>query len=256
MFVKVCGITRLEDAEAAVAGGASALGFVFWPNSPRFIDPFRARAIVSALPPLVTPVGLFVNQPIEYVTGVASLVRLGAVQLHGDETVSYAAGVPFPIIKAVSVGDEQTTDVDAWPMRVIVLLDVHDPVRRGGTGRTVEWTTAAAVAAKRRTILAGGLTPDNVADAIATVRPFGIDVSSGVERSPGIKDHGRLRELFAALTERTVDGFTAASERPWPSRVQGTNDSDAGVGPREQMNGSEPRQVRGSLEPERARRRE
>ena len=87
MFVKVCGITRMEDAAAAVDAGARALGFVFWPDSPRFVDPYRARAIVAKLPPFVTPVGVFVNQPHEYVNGVASLVRLGAVQLHGDETI-------------------------------------------------------------------------------------------------------------------------------------------------------------------------
>src|SRR5712672_745137 len=98
LFVKVCGITRLDDAEAAVAAGARALGFVFWPSSPRFIDPHRARAIVAALPPFVTSVGVFVNQPIEYINGVASLVRLGAVQLHGDETIEYAAALSRPVV--------------------------------------------------------------------------------------------------------------------------------------------------------------
>src|SRR4029077_14505956 len=100
MMIKICGITRMEDAEAAVEAGAAALGFVFWPKSPRFIDPYRARAIALRLPPLVTAVGLFVNQPVEYVRAVAALVRLGAVQLHGDESVSYAADVPYPVIKA------------------------------------------------------------------------------------------------------------------------------------------------------------
>ena len=196
MLVKICGITRLEDAEAAVAAGASAIGFVFWPTSPRYIDPHRARTIAAMLPPLVTPVGVFVDQPLDYVNDVASLVRLGAVQLHGDETPEFAASVSGPVIKAVSPG---RADVRAWPLRVRLLLDVHDPVVRGGTGRTIDWTAAAAISAQREIVLAGGLTPDNVAGAVARVRPYGIDVSSGVERAPGIKDHGRLRALFEAV---------------------------------------------------------
>jgi phosphoribosylanthranilate isomerase len=195
MLVKICGITRLEDADAAVAAGAGAIGFIFWPDSPRFIDPHRARAIAAALPPFVTPVGVFVNQAIGYVNAVASLVRLGAVQLHGDETPAYTAAMTAPAMKAVTVD----ADPGAWPARVRLLLDVHDPVARGGTGRTIDWTAAAGLAARREILLAGGLTPDNVADAIARVRPFGIDVSSGVERAPGIKDHQRLRALFEAV---------------------------------------------------------
>jgi phosphoribosylanthranilate isomerase len=196
MMVKICGITRVEDAEAAVAAGANAIGFIFWPKSPRFIDPHRARRIAAALPPFVTAVGVFVNQPLAYVNGVASLVALGAVQLHGDETPEYAATVSRPVMKAVSVGRDQAR---MWPSRVRLLLDVHDPVARGGTGRTVDWTAAADLAARREVLLAGGLTPDNVADAVARVRPFGIDVSSGVERAPGIKDHERLKALFEAV---------------------------------------------------------
>src|SRR5829696_7806043 len=103
MLVKICGITRLDDAMAAVDAGAAAIGFVFWPNSPRFIDPHRARAIAARLPSFVTPVGVFVNQPIEFVRGVSRLVRLGVVQLHGDETPEYAAQLSSPILKAVSV---------------------------------------------------------------------------------------------------------------------------------------------------------
>ena len=196
MLVKICGITRLEDAEAAVAAGAGAIGFIFWPKSPRFIDPHRARAIAARLPPFVTAVGVFVDQPLAYVNGVASLVRLGAVQLHGDETPAFAAGVSAPVIKAVSI---DRVDPRAWPAPSRRLLDVHDPVARGGTGRTIDWAAAAGLAAQREILLAGGLTPDNVADAVARVRPFGIDVSSGVERAPGIKDHQRLRALFEAV---------------------------------------------------------
>jgi phosphoribosylanthranilate isomerase len=196
MLVKICGITRLEDADAAVRAGAGAIGFIFWPKSPRFIDPFRAARIAAHLPAFVTPVGVFVNQPTAYVNGVARLVRLGAVQLHGDETMEYAAAIRSPVIRALKVGD---TRVDSWPSQDTVLLDADDPIRRGGTGQTIDWVAAASVAARRNIVLAGGLTPENVADAIARVRPFGIDVSSGVERAPGIKDHKRLRALFEAV---------------------------------------------------------
>jgi len=194
MFVKICGITRLEDALGAADAGAGAIGFVFWPNSPRFIDPYRARAIVRRLPPFVTPVGLFVDQPPEFIAGVSSLVRLGAVQLHGDETPAFASAIGLPVIKALPV--EGARD---WPVGATLLLDAHDPARRGGTGRTIDWHAAAAVAAERRVLLAGGLTPENVADAIARVRPFGIDVSSGVERAPGVKDRHRITALFEAV---------------------------------------------------------
>jgi len=205
MLVKICGITRVDDAHAAIEAGAHALGFVFWRDSPRFIDPYRARAIVATLPPLVTPVGLFVNQPVDYVKAVAALVKLGAVQLHGDESVAYAASVQSPVIKALSPDRVS----DAWPSNVRILLDVHDPIRRGGTGTPVDWTAAAAIAATRPILLAGGLTPDNVGTAIARVHPFGVDVSSGVERSPGVKDR-TLMTRFCEAVHATSD-FAARS---------------------------------------------
>jgi phosphoribosylanthranilate isomerase len=202
VFVKICGITRQEDAAAAVAYGARALGFVFWPGSPRFVDPYGARAIVAALPPFVTPVGVFVNQDREYIRAVAALVGLGAVQLHGDEDPALARTINRPVIKSLSAA---TAAPDAaavtaiWPRNVLMLVDAHDPVRRGGTGTSADWTFAASLAAERPVLLAGGLGPENVAEALTRVRPFGIDVSSGVERSPGIKDDARLAALFAAL---------------------------------------------------------
>lgn len=200
MFVKICGITRVEDAEAAVAAGADAVGFVFWPGSPRCIDPYRARAIVRVLPPFIGAVGVFVNQTPEQVSAVARVAHLTAVQLHGDETVTGADAIGRPVIKALPLAAaSDRAQLDAWPARMLIMLDVHDPVRRGGTGRTIDWTEAARVAARRRVVLAGGLTPDNVADAVARVRPFGIDVSSGVERRAGIKDPGRIQALFDAL---------------------------------------------------------
>src|SRR5215510_2347889 len=196
MLVKICGMTRLEDARVAADAGAGAIGFIFWPGSPRFIDPFRARQIAAAMPPFVAAVGVFVDQPAEYVSGVASLVRLSAVQLHGAETLQYAAALNRPVIKALTLGD---ASIDRWPANVTVLLDAHDPLKKGGTGTAIDWSAAAAVARRRPVLLAGGLTPENVGEAITRVRPFGIDVSSGVEQAPGIKNPERIRALFKAI---------------------------------------------------------
>ena len=208
--VKICGIRRHEDALLAAELGAAAIGFVFWPASPRFIDPYRARPIVRALPPFVTTVGVFVDQPVEYVLGVAGLLNLGAIQLHGGETVDEYARESFRVIKAVPVDQQfSPSALDALPADVTALLDTHDPVKRGGTGRTIDWTRAAAAARQRRTILSGGLNPDNAAEAIRIVRPYALDVSSGVESAPGIKDPARLRALFD----------TVESLEPRPSEV-------------------------------------
>ncbi len=196
MLVKICGITRSDDAGLALAAGASALGFIFWPGSPRFVDPYRARAIVRTLPPFVTPVGVFVNQPAEYVNAVAGLVGLGVVQLHGDEDLDYARLMRRPVLKAISLAGGAAA---RWPREVMLIVDAHDPIRRGGTGATADWGLAATLAAERPILLAGGLTAENVAAAVAAVRPFGIDVSSGVERAPGVKDPGRLAALFEQL---------------------------------------------------------
>jgi phosphoribosylanthranilate isomerase len=200
MMVKICGITRQQDAEVAVGHGASAIGFIFWPNSPRFIDPYRARKIAKTLPPFVSTVGVFVNQPREFINGVASLVPLSVLQLHGDELPSFAAQLSRPVMKAIA----RRESADEWPKNVMLLVDVPDAVKRGGTGQVVDWTMAAALARERHIVLAGGLTPDNVADALAAVQPWGVDVSSGVELSPGIKDERRIAALFTAINRSRV----------------------------------------------------
>ena len=198
--VKVCGICRAEDAARAIDLGASAIGFVFWPDSPRYIEPTRARDIAASLPEHITAVGVFVDQPAQHVIDVAAVVPLGAVQLHGTELIDDFARVNQPLIKAVPVTDPfDASTVDGLPPFVTVLLDAHDPLRRGGTGRTIDWTVAAAVAARRKTILSGGLNAANVGEAIARVQPHMIDVSSGVESSPGRKDPDKLRQFFAAI---------------------------------------------------------
>jgi phosphoribosylanthranilate isomerase len=197
--IKVCGITRAQDACLAAELGASAIGFIFWPGSPRCIEPSRAVEIAEALPSSVTTVGVFVDEAIERVKDIGAAVNLGAVQLHGREPIEYIDAVMQPVIKAVAVDDQfEPESLDSFPPEVTVLLDAHDPVRRGGTGRTIDWSVASAAAARRPLFLSGGLTPLNVGEAIRCVRPYGIDVSSGVESAPGIKDPRKLRELFEA----------------------------------------------------------
>jgi phosphoribosylanthranilate isomerase len=209
MFVKICGITRLEDAQAAVLHGAQALGFIFWPESPRFVTPDLVREIIGALQRPVTTVGVFVNQSAHHIQDVAKQARLAAVQLHGDETPAFAAELRLPVIKAVTFG-EGAPSVAEWPSEVMLLADAKDPVRRGGTGVTADWPAAATLARARRLLLAGGLNPDNVAAAMARVQPYGIDVSSGVERSPGVKDHDKLAALFAAVRSATGEDLRSS----------------------------------------------
>ena len=200
MHVKVCGITRREDAVLAVDLGAAALGFVFWPRSPRAVAPETAREITDGLPPFVSRVGVFVNESPARVARVAADAGLTCIQLHGDENASDYGDLPLPVIKALPVSEGfSLSAVEDLPARVTPLLDAHDPARRGGTGRVIEWTVAAAAARVRPLSLSGGLNPQNVKSAVATVHPYAVDVSSGVEAAPGIKDENKLRAFFAAL---------------------------------------------------------
>ena len=195
MFIKICGLTRLTDALHAVQYGATALGFVFWPQSPRYVTPERAREIIAELPAGTTAVGVFVNEPVDGIRAVVARSGINAVQLHGDEPPAYADALGWPLFRALTVADA-TDACDAWPQETTFLLDTIDPVRRGGTGETVDWSRAAAIALTRRVVLAGGLTPLNVADAIGAVRPFGVDVSSGVEASPGVKNFDKVARFL------------------------------------------------------------
>jgi phosphoribosylanthranilate isomerase len=197
-FVKICGLTRHEDARLAADLGASALGFVFWPRSPRYIDPRDARAILTELPGVMA-VGVFVDQPLDEVDSIARDLDLGAVQLHGAESSEYCLAIGRPIIKAAAVEGSDASSLRQVPADALLLLDAWDPLRRGGTGRTIDWDAAAEMAQRRRVILSGGLRPDNVSDAIARVRPYAVDVSSGVERRPGEKDPAKLRAFITAV---------------------------------------------------------
>jgi phosphoribosylanthranilate isomerase len=204
MVLKVCGITRMTDAVHAAQHGATALGFVFWPRSPRFIPPERAAEIIAALPSPVTTVGVFVNEDPARVVEVVEISGVNIVQLHGDEPPGYAEALGHPIFRSMTLGDAEDV-IGTWPAGTPLLLDAADRVRRGGTGTTVDWDRAAGLARQRRVILAGGLTPGNVAEAIDRVNPYGVDVSSGVEASPGVKD--------AEKVARFLENARAAFER-------------------------------------------
>jgi phosphoribosylanthranilate isomerase len=198
--VKICGVTRAEDALAAARLGADALGFNFWPGSRRHVEPGVVRRIVDLLPPFVTPVGVFVNQPEEEMLAIAAASGIQVLQLHGDEPPDLCARLPLPVVKSIPVGEVRVLarllsyEVQAF------LLDT--PSRGfGGTGRPFDWSLAEGVSEVAPVILAGGLTPENVAGAIRAVRPWAVDVASGVESSPGVKDADRMSRFISAVRE-------------------------------------------------------
>ncbi len=197
MKVKVCGIRRLDDALVAVDSGAWALGFIFHRASPRYITPADAARIIERLPGEVLTVGVFVDYPIDELNDVVRQAGLGAAQLHGAESPEYAREVEAStIIKSFRVGDEFDVDrLEPYP-DCTFLLDSYRPGQAGGTGETFDWEIARRVGEKAPVILAGGLGPDNVREAIRVARPQGVDVSSGVEVTPGVKDPAAIRRLF------------------------------------------------------------
>ncbi|MFZ4985886.1 MAG: phosphoribosylanthranilate isomerase [Blastocatellia bacterium] len=201
VHLKVCGITSLTDALVAVECGATYLGFNFYRPSPRFIEPEAARVITSALPAAVCSVGIFVNEPRpDDVRRIIDQSGVALAQLHGEESVAYCLEVGAErVIKAFRAGgDFHSIAVMEYPVRAL-LLDAYDPRLHGGTGRTADWNIAADLARRVDLFLAGGLNPENVVDAVEAVRPFAVDLNSGVESAPGIKDAAKLRRLAERL---------------------------------------------------------
>jgi phosphoribosylanthranilate isomerase len=200
--VKICGITTWEDARLSIDLGASALGFNFYPPSPRAISPEGAWSIIRRLPPFVEAVGVFVNWPPMVVDALACAVRLGSVQLHGAESPAEVGELirKHRVIKAVQVRRGfRIASLGRYRAAGAILLDGFARGLHGGTGRTVDWKLSRAAKRYGRIILAGGLTPENIAEAIRVAQPYAVDVASGVEARPGRKDPARLRALFAAM---------------------------------------------------------
>lgn len=199
--IKICGITRLEDAQAAIEAGADALGFVFYPPSPRHVSPAQAAAIIAALPPFVTMTGLFVNATAEEVQQTLALTRLDLLQFHGDEEAAFCDRFDRPWIKALRVAPE--TDILALSARYAaaraILLDTYVSGVPGGTGAVFDWSIIPE-SIRSRIILAGGLDSANVAAAIEQVRPWAVDVSGGVEAAKGIKDSDKIKRFVDEVT--------------------------------------------------------
>lgn len=197
---KICGITRIDDALAAVAAGADAIGFVFYAKSPRAVTAAQARAIIAALPPFVTTVGLFVNASTCELNETLDAVPLDLLQFHGDETPEQCEGYHRPYIKALRVkaGDDIAAACAAYASASGILLDTYVEGVPGGTGQAFDWSLMPQGLSKP-IILAGGLSVQNVAQAIAQVQPYAVDVSGGVEKSKGIKDHDKIRAFMQAV---------------------------------------------------------
>lgn len=196
-LVKICGITSLTDALAAVEAGADALGFNFYRPSPRYISPNDAREIIKQVPETILTVGVFVNEDVESVVRIVAEAGLSAVQLHGDESPEYCNELASNyIIKVFRAGDD--FDLQTYQVAAI-MLDTKDDLLRGGTGRVFDWTIAQRTNnSTPKLFLAGGLSPENVAEAITTVRPYAVDACSSLEESPGRKNHARLRAFVEA----------------------------------------------------------
>jgi phosphoribosylanthranilate isomerase len=203
--VKICGITRIEDALAAAAAGADAIGLVFAAASPRCVTPAQACALCAVLPPFVTAVGLFVDAPAAEVRAVLGQVPLDLLQFHGSEPAQACRGFGRPYIKAIHMKDGLDVGVEAgrYPDAAGLLLDVYHPRLAGGSGERFDWTRVPRDLG-RPLVLAGGLTPDNVAQAVRQVRPYAVDVSSGVEQAKGIKDAAKIAAFVDAAVAASV----------------------------------------------------
>lgn len=215
--VKICGITSIEDARGAVEAGADALGFIFVEKTPRYVEPRAAAAIIAQLPPFVTAVGIFWDHPPAHVKAVAAEARLGALQFHGDEKPEDLAAYDLPVIKTIKLPPASTIEglpefrvsegfqvLSFSKVAAAVLLDTAVRWSEGEAREPLEWRHAARIVVthghrpRPKVILSGGLTPENVAQAIAIVKPYGVDVNSGVEARPGVKDPDKVRRFLAA----------------------------------------------------------
>jgi len=197
--IKICGITNLDDALASADAGADALGFNFYRKSPRWIEPEKAAEIIAQLPPLVMPVGIFVNEREEKIREIQQLTCLQAVQFHGDESPEFCQRFGARVIKAFQVKDKESLKNMAHYHVGAFLLDSYRDGVRGGTGVTFDWHLAVVAKTFGKVILAGGLTPENVSEAVKLVQPYGVDVAGGVEKDKGIKDHAKIKKFITEV---------------------------------------------------------
>ncbi len=202
--VKICGITNLDDAMAAAEAGADALGFVFYPESPRYIEPGKAREIIAKLPVFISTVGVFVDESEDMIRRIVRESGVQILQFHGEESPLLCTRFREKVIKAIVIKDSESINsmmmynVDAF------LLDTHDKDKKGGTGKTFNWEFTGKAKEHGKVILSGGLKPSNVREAIEMVHPYGVDISSGVEITPGKKDHDKVAEFIKEVRKINV----------------------------------------------------
>ena len=213
--IKVCGITGQEDARAAVAAGADGLGFIFVKQSPRVVDPDMVRAITGELPPFVDSIGVFRDEEIEVVEEIVNYCHLTMVQLHGSESPEYCKNISCPVIKSFAVHQESESGELAAYSEVVrgFLLDTYHKDMAGGTGIVFDWKLVEQIQPPGPIILAGGLTPENVGEAIRQVKPFAVDVNSGVEYHPGRKDSDKLKSFADEV--RKADELASRAGTPF-----------------------------------------
>jgi len=199
--VKICGITNIDDALYVAELGADALGFIFVKSSPRYIAPKTARKIIQELPPFIIPVGVFADVLQEEILGVIEQTGIKCVQLHGNETLKQLAGFPVPVYKSFRVDSSFNPEILRRYKESAYLLDTKISGELGGTGKTFDWEIAVKAKEYGRIILAGGLKPENIIEAVQIVQPYAVDVNSGVEQCTGKKDYGKLKLLFELLKQ-------------------------------------------------------
>lgn len=197
--IKICGITNLDDALYAAEYGADALGFNFYKKSPRCIEPQKAAEIIAQLPPFIMPVGVFVNEREDKIRELQHLTCIQAVQLHGDESPEFCQRFGGRVIKAFQVKDRESLKAMAHYRVGAFLLDAYKDGIRGGTGMAFDWHLAVVAKTFGKIILAGGLTPENVAEAVKLVQPYGVDVAGGVEKEKGVKDQAKVKKFIAEV---------------------------------------------------------
>ncbi len=200
MKIKICGITKLEDAQLCVEYGVDAIGFIFYPKSKRYISLDDAKEISLSLPPFVHKIGVFVNEDIEEVNRIASIVKLTGVQLHGDESPEYISHINYPIIKSFGVDESFNFSLIDSYKDCTILLDVKDTEQHGGTGRSFNWELIPK-SIRSKVIIAGGVSPNNINDIYEKINPYGIDLSSSVEVTAGIKDSNKIIEALKIISQ-------------------------------------------------------